>query len=79
MTIRAKFRVLSVTKHEDASESVELMAANGRKDTANAQWAKWTPSGNLKMHINNPDAHGKLLPGKHYFLDLTEADDEDVT
>jgi hypothetical protein len=54
------------------------MAANGRKDTANAQWAKWTPSGKLTMHINNPDAHGKLLPGKFYFLDFSEVDEDAI-
>lgn len=78
MALRAKFQALSVTKHADASESVELMAANGRKDTANAQWSKWTPSGNLKMHINNPDAHGQIQPGKFYFLDITEADEDAI-
>lgn len=71
--LRAKFMVVHVTKHSDGSEGVELSAANGRKDTANAQWSKWTPSGRLTMTINNPDAQGRLVPGKYYFLDISEA------
>lgn len=78
MAIRAKFLALSVTKHHDGAESVDLQAANGRRDTANAQWSTWTPSGKLTMHINNPDAHGKILPGKFYFVDLSEADEDAI-
>lgn len=77
--IRAKFRCMSVTKHEGnpQSEIVKLCASNGKKDTANAQWAKWTPCGTLDMTINNPDAQGKLEPGKHYFLDIAEAGEDE--
>jgi hypothetical protein len=78
MAIRAKFKVASVTKYENDSEQVELQAANGRADTANAQWSKWTPSGKLTMTINNPAAQGQLLPGKYYFLDLTEAAEDAI-
>ncbi len=74
--IRAKFLVHSVTKHSDGAESIEAHATSGRTGTANAQWAKMTPSGKLTMHINNPDAHGKIKPGKHYFLDISEAEDD---
>lgn len=75
--IRAKFRCTSVTNHEghndNKSETVKLCAANGPKDTANAQWSKWTPSGTLEMTINNPEAQGKFEPGKYYFLDISPA------
>jgi hypothetical protein len=78
MGIRAKFKVASVTQYENDQETVEMQAANGRADTANAQWSKWTPSGKLTLTINNPDARGKLLPGKYYFLDLTEAAEDAI-
>lgn len=74
--LRAKFIVTQITKHSDGAETVELGAANGRKDTVNAQWSKWTPSGNLRMQINNPEAQGKLIPGKYYFLDISEASED---
>lgn len=74
--IRAKFKCSSVMRHEGDAETVTLNAANGKKDTANAQWSKWTPSGNLMMQINNPEAQGKFKPGAFYFLDFTEAAEE---
>lgn len=73
MDIRAKFRVSHVIQYADGSEAVELTAANGRADTANAQWSKWTPSGKLTMTINNPGAQGQLKPGNYYMLTLSEA------
>ncbi len=78
MAIRAKFMVSQVTKHADGSEGIQAYAANGRANTANAAWAKATPGGNLTMTINNPEAHGQLLPGKYYFLDITDAAEDDV-
>ena len=68
--IRAKFRCNSVRRFE-SGESVELTAVS---DEANKQWTKWTPSGNLTMAIDNPDALGKFVPGKVYYLDFTPAD-----
>lgn len=68
--IRAKFRCLSVTKHDGGAESVELMAVS---DDANKQWSQWTPSGNLKMSITNTAAQGKFVPGECYFIDLALA------
>jgi hypothetical protein len=37
------------------------------------QFSKATPSGELQMRIDNPNAIGKLIPGNHYYLDITEA------
>jgi hypothetical protein len=74
--IRAKFRCTTILKDESGNETVTLHAANGKKDTANAQWAKWTPGGQLSLTINNPKAQGKIVPGKFYFLDFSEASEE---
>ena len=75
MNIRAKFRCTTVLT-DGTNETVTLNAANGKKDTANAQWAKWTPGGNLSLTINNPEAQGKIAPGKFYFLDIEETTEE---
>lgn len=81
--VRAKFRVTQVRRiqacnpdgsYPQASEEVELSAVYGG---TNAQWSKWTPSGQLKMTINNPDAQGKLKPNQCYYLDFTEAPEAD--
>lgn len=73
MTIRAKFRVTSVEHFEHKQERVKMIAVSGKDGSANAQWSKFTPSGDLGMTISNPDAQGKLEVGKEYFLDISEA------
>lgn len=70
--IRAKFKCTSVTKFEGGSEEVALAAVTAGSDE-NKQWAKWTPSGSLKMHITADGAIGKFEAGKEYFLDFTAA------
>lgn len=82
MSIRAKFyctevaaTAQSVGKPTDG-EIVKLAAVYSTGDNdPNKSWSKWTPSGQLTLHISNPDALGKFTPGKTYFLDITPADD----
>jgi len=71
--IRAKMQCMSVEKFVDG-ESVSLSAVHGGASDANKTWAKFTPSGNLKLHINNPEAMGKFVPGSYYFIDFTPTD-----
>ena len=71
--IRAKFRCNSVRNFKD-SEVVEL---NAVCDDRNKQWARWTPSGQVSIQIDNPDARGRFEPGKCYFLDFSEAPEDD--
>ena len=67
--LKAKFICESVTSFVEG-EHVKLHAAHG---PGNESWSKWTPGGTLEMTISNPDARGKMVPGKAYFLDITEA------
>lgn len=80
--VRAKFRCTRKTSSTSSNgygpapstpvdtEEVELMAVMGDD---NKEWSKWTPSGSLKMQINNPDAIAQFEVGKDYFLDFTPA------
>lgn len=74
--LRAKFLCTSVARDLGGNELASLCAANGKNGTANAQWAHWTPGGTLTLTINNPDAQGKFVPGKFYFLDVAETTEE---
>lgn len=65
MKIIAKFKCLSVTRHEGDSETVRMQAAYG---PGNEQWSKFTPSGSLEVCITNPACAGAFEPGKHYHL-----------
>lgn len=75
MTLRLKMTINSVKSVCDhngdkSSEEISLGAVYGPEGSPNSQWSKWTPSANLTMQINNPDAFGKVLPGQFYFVDL---------
>ncbi len=78
MPVRAKFRCTEKTSRTCDSgygppkpvdtEEVTLMPVAGDE---NKEWSKWTPSGSLKMQINNPAALEQLVVGKDYFIDIT--------
>jgi hypothetical protein len=80
--IRAKFYCTKVSatagqagKPRDG-ELIELAAVYSTGDNdPNKSWSKWTPSGQLTIHITNPEALGKFEPGKCYFLDIAPADE----
>jgi len=79
--LRLKMCVQTVKSSADGQgnkfqEEIALSAVMGEKGTANAQWAKYTPSAGLTMLISNPHAFGKLLPGQFVFVDLTVTDKE---
>lgn len=59
---------------EKTAEELVFTCAYGPKGSANEQWCKWTPSGNLAFTISNPAAFGKVLPGQFYFVDLISTD-----
>lgn len=76
--VRAKFRCLVVEDY-GPSKKVKFTAAcldgppmsADEKDTA--RFNRATPSGELWMTIDNPDAAIQFSPGKSYYLDFTEA------
>lgn len=73
--LRCKMRVESVlqSKAADGStehEEVKLRAVYG-DSPENKEWSKWTPSGELRIVINNPSAYGKLSNGHEFFVDFT--------
>lgn len=79
--LRLKMSVTSVKRCADivgeiSSEEIELMAVYGPVGSPNEQWSKYTPSGNLRFNVSNPEAFGKILPGQFIFVDLTITDKE---
>lgn len=80
MNVRAKFRVVEVSKSTDITGSgecskIRLQAVYGAgNDDANKEWSKWTPSGELSMQITNPAAVDALKLGVCYYLDISPAE-----
>lgn len=69
--IRAKFKCTKVEQVGD-DEVVKLDAVTSGS-AENAEWSKYTPSGQLGMTISNPAAQGRFEAGAEYFLDFTPA------
>lgn len=71
--VRAKFRCNSVTDY-GTSTSAELGAVADDGTEENKRFNKATPSGQLKITVDNPTTRDFLKPGKYYYLDFTEAE-----
>lgn len=78
-TMRAKFRVANVEKFESC-EVLQFSAVgpNGAypDDGAdeNNTYARWTPSAECRMTVNNPALFGKFEIGQEFYVDFTPAD-----
>ena len=73
--VRAKFQCVEI-KHmfgnPDGSAEIRMIPVYGNGE-ANKEWSKWTPSGELKMLITNPEAIAAFDLGGEYFLDFSLA------
>jgi hypothetical protein len=79
MPVKAKFRCTNVstsaTNYGSTPGAIEAktVTLNPVCDEHNKEWSKWTPSGEIKMTINNPAAFDQFTPGECYFVDFTPA------
>jgi len=74
MTVRAKFRCNTVQKSPDETSFTVNLSPVISGSIENQQWSKWTPSGQLSMHITNPDAFDQFEQDTEYFIDITPAE-----
>jgi hypothetical protein len=83
--MRAKFKINTVTQdigNAGNVERVHITAApvcgdkpfGPQGESEDNTFARWSPSGELKLTITNPDLFGTLAPGQTYYLDFTKAD-----
>lgn len=54
------------------SENITLRAVYGSlgNEEANKVWSKYTPSGELRFSVTNPNVMGTIKQGQFYFADL---------
>ncbi len=77
MPVRAKFYVSSINvavqPGSDPYSEVTLKPVYGSQGGSddNATWSKWTPDGEIKMTLTNPDALDSFNLGESYFIDFT--------
>lgn len=75
MSVRAKYRVISVELYESPADSGRVkLAAGNDKEGDNTDWSKWTPSGTIEMYITNPTAFlffkNAMHEGKRMYVDF---------
>lgn len=72
MNVRAKMRCVSVSR--DQQTTVVRMEPVVSGSAENAEWSRWTPSGELRLGItNDKPAAGAFTPGAEYLVDITPA------
>lgn len=73
--VRGKFILQSITKHScnySTAQTFEFGAVCDNSTEENKKFAKYTPSGTLRMIVDNPPAQAFFELGKSYYLDFTE-------
>lgn len=70
-SIKAKMKVQTVTLN-GYSETTKLYCEYSNTPEDNS-FSKATPSGNMELVIDNPNAQGFLKPLKKYYITITEA------
>jgi len=75
MTVRAKFTVSSITKHNwGGGTTVTLSPLYDSNIPEDQRFAKATPSGEIKMYIDNPPAEQFFELGKPFYIDFSKAE-----
>ncbi len=71
-TVRAKFRCQSVERFSSKSAGPRTFKFSAEYDASvpeDERYAKYTPSGSLTIHVDNPNV--VFEPGQSYYLDFT--------
>lgn len=69
---RAKFTCNSVTDYGQTQE-VKLTAVTGGGKENEKFW-RYTPGGEIRLHIDNPEAAKMFKPGQEYYIDIAPAE-----
>jgi hypothetical protein len=71
-TVRAKFRVQSITESEGGVKTAKLFPVTSGS-AENAEFYKWTPGGSIDLGTLNPKAAEQFVPGREFYVDFTAA------
>jgi len=73
MSVRAKFKLTSITEHEGTARGLKFSAVSTDDTPENQRYHKYTPSGTLEIWVDNPPALEQFKIGESYYLDFTPA------
>jgi hypothetical protein len=71
MSVRAKFKVESVTAFEGGNSKVTLRPVTSGSEE-NKTFYKWTPSGSIELSAINETAAAEFTPGAEFYVDFTK-------
>lgn len=72
MTVRAKFRVTSITAYEGGSSTIKLVPVVSGSDE-NKAFYKWTPGGQIELQTVNEEASKQFEIGAEMYIDFSRA------
>jgi hypothetical protein len=73
MSVRAKFKVQSITSYESCSE-VKLVAVYGDNNPENKAFFTATPSASINLTVMKPEVAARFKVGAAFYVDFTEAE-----
>lgn len=73
MSVRAKFKVQSITSYENSSE-VKLIAVYGDGSPENKAFFTATPSASINLTVMKPEVAARFKVGSSFYVDFTEAE-----
>lgn len=69
---RCKFRCTTVDPQGGDTQKVVLEAQYDQAMTQEDEsFSKYTPSGRMEFHVQNPNLNGFFEPGKAYYIDVS--------
>lgn len=72
MSVSARVSCVHITDYGSYKEVVMRPVVTAEDDDPNKSYSKWTPAGELKLSITNPDAFNYFSVGSFYNLSFTE-------
>jgi len=78
MSVRAKFKVQSVTESEGGLKTANLSPVTSGSPE-NEKFFKWTPGGQIQLGTINPNAAREFVPGRAFYVDFTSEEEAAVT
>jgi len=73
MIVKAKFHCEQVTRTEWGAEVPKFRAVYTGTPEDNS-YSQATPSASMELTVTNPAVHGFFVPGKEYYLQITQVD-----
>jgi hypothetical protein len=72
MIVRAKVQLSSVTSYQGTAKTYTFNPVHDESTEENKRFTKYTPSGELKMLVDNPAVEPQFQLGKYFYVDFTE-------